>query len=54
MISRRSFLAAGGVLIVDDYGHWMGARKAVDDYFKDKPHRPFTQIDYSAVSMVKC
>jgi hypothetical protein len=26
-------LADGGVLIVDDYGHWQGARQAVDDYF---------------------
>jgi hypothetical protein len=25
-------LAPGGVLILDDYGHWAGARKAVDDY----------------------
>jgi len=25
-------LAVGGVLIVDDYGHWKGARKAVDEY----------------------
>jgi O-methyltransferase len=21
-----------GVLIIDDYGHWEGARKAVDEY----------------------
>ncbi|QDT03589.1 Mycinamicin III 3''-O-methyltransferase [Rubripirellula lacrimiformis] len=26
-------LADGGVLIIDDYGHWQGARRAVDDYF---------------------
>jgi hypothetical protein len=26
-------LAPGGVLIIDDYGHWEGARKAVDEYF---------------------
>ena len=26
-------LADGGVLIIDDYGHWEGARKAVDEYF---------------------
>jgi O-methyltransferase len=26
-------LAPGGVLIIDDYGHWAGARKAVDQYF---------------------
>jgi O-methyltransferase len=28
-------LVAGGVLIIDDYGHWKGARKAVDDYFAE-------------------
>jgi predicted O-methyltransferase YrrM len=26
-------LAVGGVIIIDDYGHWQGARKAVDEYF---------------------
>jgi hypothetical protein len=26
-------LVAGGVLMIDDYGHWRGARKAVDEYF---------------------
>jgi O-methyltransferase len=26
-------LMKGGVLILDDYGHWQGARKAVDEYF---------------------
>jgi O-methyltransferase len=26
-------LAPGGVLILDDYGHWQGARRAVDEYF---------------------
>jgi O-methyltransferase len=25
-------LSPGGVLIVDDYGHWAGCRKAVDEY----------------------
>ena len=25
-------LTTGGVLIIDDYGHWAGARKAVDEY----------------------
>jgi len=27
-------LERGGVLIVDDYGHWKGARKAVDEYLE--------------------
>ena len=26
-------LVPGGVLILDDYGHWQGARRAVDEYF---------------------
>ena len=26
-------LSAGGVLIIDDYGWWAGARRAVDEYF---------------------
>ena len=26
-------LSPGGVLIIDDYGHWEGARQAVDEYF---------------------
>ena len=26
-------LAPGGILIIDDYGYWAGARKAVDEYF---------------------
>jgi hypothetical protein len=27
-------LSDGGVLIVDDYGHWAGAKQAVDEYFE--------------------
>jgi O-methyltransferase len=30
-------LSPGGVLIVDDYGHYAGARQAVDEYFADAP-----------------
>jgi hypothetical protein len=28
-------LEEGGVLIIDDYGHWQGAREATDEYFRD-------------------
>jgi hypothetical protein len=28
-------LVSGGVLIVDDYGHWKGARRAVDEYLAE-------------------
>lgn len=27
-------LVKGGVLILDDYGHWLGSREATDTYFK--------------------
>jgi len=29
-------LSKGGVLVIDDYGYWAGARKAVDEYFSEK------------------
>jgi O-methyltransferase len=29
-------LVAGGVLIIDDYGYWEGARRAIDQYFAEK------------------
>jgi len=32
-------LQPGGVLIIDDYGFWKGARKAVDEYFAENKIR---------------
>jgi O-methyltransferase len=29
-------LVPGGVLVLDDYGHWPGARQAVDEYFAEQ------------------
>lgn len=47
-------LTKNGVLIIDDYGHWQGAKKAVDEYFVQLPVKPFLQrIDYTARSTVK-
>ncbi|MGQ0549362.1 MAG: TylF/MycF/NovP-related O-methyltransferase [Armatimonadota bacterium] len=28
-------ISRGGVLIIDDYGYWQGARRAADEYFRD-------------------
>jgi len=28
-------LISGGVLLIDDYGHWQGCRQAVDEYFAE-------------------
>ena len=41
-------LAPGGVLIIDDYGHWAGARKAADEYLAKLPRPLLLQrIDYT-------
>jgi len=45
-------LSPGGVLMIDDYGHWAGAKKAVDEYFAGQ--RPFFQyIDHTGRMAVK-
>ena len=47
-------LVSGGVLIIDDYGHWQGARKAIDEYFDPRGGRPFLyRVDYSCRIFVK-
>jgi len=47
-------LCEGGILIVDDYGHWQGARKAVDEYFADSAEPPFLhRVDYTARLLIK-
>jgi O-methyltransferase len=47
-------LADGGVLIVDDYGHWEGARRAVDEYFAEQaPPLLLHRIDYTGRIAVK-
>ena len=47
-------LVEGGVLIIDDYGHFEGARKAVDEYFSQLSDNYFMhRIDYSARVIIK-
>jgi len=45
-------LSPGGILIVDDYGHWQGARKAVDEYFEGKTVF-LNRVDYTGRLVVK-
>jgi O-methyltransferase len=33
-------LSVGGTIIIDDYGHWSGARKATEEYFAKYGPRP--------------
>lgn len=47
-------LARGGVLIIDDYGHWQGARRAVDEYVETHQLRLLLHpIDYTGRIAVK-
>ena len=47
-------LVPGGILVIDDYGHYDGARKAADEYFKKHSPPPFLSfIDNSARIGVK-
>ena len=47
-------LVSGGVLIIDDYGHFAGARRAVDDYFGTLGFLPYlSRVDYTGRVMVK-
>jgi hypothetical protein len=47
-------LAPSGILIIDDYGHWQGARAAVDEYLERLDRPPFlARIDYTGRIAVK-
>lgn len=35
-------LQHGGILVIDDYYHWSGCKKAVDEFFKDR----FNEFDF--------
>jgi O-methyltransferase len=47
-------LSPGGVLIIDDYGHWDGARRAVDEYFSGTGQAVLlSRVDYTGRMTLK-
>jgi O-methyltransferase len=47
-------LSVGGVLIIDDYGHWQGAREATDEFFAAQGITVLlNRIDYTGRIAVK-
>ena len=47
-------LQKGGILIIDDYGHFKGCRKAVDEYFsKHKIKLRLHYVDYTCRLIIK-
>jgi O-methyltransferase len=54
MIHLYPKLIKDGILIIDDYGHWVGARKAIDDYIvENRLHLFLNPIDYTGRIAVK-
>lgn len=54
LIHLYPLLVPGGVLIIDDYGHWQGAQKAVDEYFAQAGIKALlARIDYTCRMMIK-
>ena len=48
-------LVDAGVLIIDDYGHWQGARRAVDEYFAESgTPLLLNRLDYTGRVAIKC
>ena len=47
-------LSERGVLIIDDFGHWEGAQKAVTEYFMQNDNHQFLhRIDYTGRLIIK-
>jgi O-methyltransferase len=54
MVHLFPLLCKGGILIVDDYGHWQGARKAIDEYLVEQARREVLhRIDYTGRLLIK-
>ena len=47
-------LVPGGIFIIDDYGHWSGSKKAVDEFFEKRKLVIFlNRIDYTGRLAIK-
>lgn len=47
-------LSKGGILLIDDYGHWKGCKKAVDEYFENSENPIFlNRVDYTGRLLTK-
>jgi O-methyltransferase len=47
-------LVEGGILVIDDYGHWAGAKQAVDEYLAELPRQFYMhRVDYTGRLLIK-
>jgi len=45
-------IVPGGFMLVHDYNSWLGARKAVSEFFRDKPETPIPMPDKSGSALI--
>ncbi len=49
-----NIVISGGYIIIDDYGYWEGARKALDEFFTERKINPdLVKIDYTGIYFKK-
>ena len=54
LVHLYPILVKNGVLIIDDYGHWKGAKDATDQYFKEHNIKMLlNRIDYTVRAGIK-
>ena len=47
-------VSPGGIIQFDDYGHWAGARRAIDEFFESRRLKPcFRRLDFAGRQLVK-
>ena len=47
------YVTPGGIVMIDDYGHWQGCRKAVDEFLAHHPEIQIHTIDYTGIYFIK-
>jgi hypothetical protein len=46
-------LQPGGVLLIDDYGHWAGCKAAVDEFLNNQPRYLMSRVDRTGRMLIK-
>jgi len=47
------YVEKGGIVIIDDYGHWKGCKRAVHEFLEENQDIELIKIDYTGVYFIK-
>jgi hypothetical protein len=47
------YVVKGGIVIIDDYGHWKGCKRAVNEFLENNPDIDLIPVDYTGVYFIK-